>query len=33
MNAVHVLHSDAEGRTTESWFIPEDQYAADDFWS
>lgn len=33
VNSVHVLHYDAEGRTTESWFIPEDAYAADDFWS
>jgi ketosteroid isomerase-like protein len=32
MDCVHVLHYDAEGRTTESWFIPEDAYAADEFW-
>ena len=32
-NAVHVVHYDAEGRTTESWFVPEKAAETDEFWS
>ena len=30
--AVHVIHTDADGRTKEFWAFQEDQAAADDFW-
>ncbi len=30
---VQVVHYDSEGRVTESWLIPVDAKAADDFWS
>ena len=31
-NAVHVSHTDADGRTKEFWAFQEDQAAADAFW-
>jgi ketosteroid isomerase-like protein len=33
VRGAQVLHVDAEGRATESWFHPDDAYAADEFWS
>jgi len=32
-NAVHVVHYDAEGLITESWFIPEKAAETDEFWA
>ena len=32
-DVVHVVHYDDEGRITESWLVPVDAAAADDFWS
>ena len=32
-DAVHVVHYDGAGLITESWFIPVDAAAGDDFWS
>ena len=33
MDSVQVVHPDSEGRVLESWFLPNDSYATDDFWS
>ena len=32
-NAVHVLHYNERGETTESWFLPEKAEEVDKFWS
>jgi uncharacterized protein len=32
-NAVQIVHRDDQERITESWFIPADQKAVDEFWS
>jgi uncharacterized protein len=33
MDAVQIIHRDDQGRITESWFLPVDAYAVDEFWS
>jgi hypothetical protein len=30
---VQIVHRDDQDRITESWFIPADQKAVDEFWS
>jgi ketosteroid isomerase-like protein len=32
-NIVNIVHYNAEGQITESWIIPEDATAADEFWA
>ncbi|HEY8739930.1 MAG TPA: nuclear transport factor 2 family protein [Candidatus Dormibacteraeota bacterium] len=33
MQFVHVTHRDAESRVTESWYLPMDAQAVDEFWA
>ncbi|MGH2724112.1 MAG: nuclear transport factor 2 family protein [Actinomycetota bacterium] len=33
IRSAQVLHVNADGQVTESWFHPDDAYAADEFWS